>query len=348
MKSIVIKLKQHTPLIHFQSEQEGATLRASEVKPKLDKYIVSKSGGETEMRNSPIMGNWFINKEHPALNYKMRIEIGEKEVSTNKLPMYFGDKKAVIDKKQLTQITIFCLSAGLEVKIKELIVAFFNDTTFGARQSKGYGSFTVVEINEETKPSHYYSFFDIYTNRRKDVLMGIDKLWKFMRCNATRSYLSMKTERNKHWEKDLIKNFKNIHFHPNKAEIDMYRDIKDHLGLSTIECWNSLGFDIRKQASNNEIQRMQSPVLFKPVRLKDYYRVYIILNGDLHIKPDTTLTIWGEKKGQKMTEEIKNVKFLQNFDLQDFMDFVIKLQNTPEDKDIKKYITELSINRRKQ
>lgn len=38
------KLKQHTPIIHFQSGEKGATLRASEVKPKLDKFLIKKLG----------------------------------------------------------------------------------------------------------------------------------------------------------------------------------------------------------------------------------------------------------------------------------------------------------------
>jgi hypothetical protein len=42
MNELKITLKQHTPLIHFQHDQEGATLRASEVKPKLDKFIKEK------------------------------------------------------------------------------------------------------------------------------------------------------------------------------------------------------------------------------------------------------------------------------------------------------------------
>ncbi len=44
MEKITITLKQHTPLLHFQSTQDGATLRASEVKPKLDKFILTKLG----------------------------------------------------------------------------------------------------------------------------------------------------------------------------------------------------------------------------------------------------------------------------------------------------------------
>jgi hypothetical protein len=37
-----ITLRQHTPIIHFQHHQDGATLRASEVKPKLDRFIFEK------------------------------------------------------------------------------------------------------------------------------------------------------------------------------------------------------------------------------------------------------------------------------------------------------------------
>lgn len=39
MAKLKIGLKQHTPLIHFQSEQPGAILRATEVKSKLDKFL---------------------------------------------------------------------------------------------------------------------------------------------------------------------------------------------------------------------------------------------------------------------------------------------------------------------
>jgi hypothetical protein len=42
MPELKVRLKQHTPLIHFQHDQEGATLRGTEVKPKLDKFIKDK------------------------------------------------------------------------------------------------------------------------------------------------------------------------------------------------------------------------------------------------------------------------------------------------------------------
>ena len=83
MHTFTIKLKQHTPLIHFQHDQQGATLRASEVKPRLDKFILTQlGGGNYEKGCAEAKGKgWFVGKgEHPVLNYKMSIEAsGRKE-----------------------------------------------------------------------------------------------------------------------------------------------------------------------------------------------------------------------------------------------------------------------------
>ena len=38
---IEVQLTQYTPLLHFQGQQEGACLRASEVKPALDNFITA-------------------------------------------------------------------------------------------------------------------------------------------------------------------------------------------------------------------------------------------------------------------------------------------------------------------
>ena len=76
MHKLEIKLKQHTPLIHFQHDQKGATLRASEVKPKLDKFVLTKLGNGNYEAGVDIakVNGWLIGKgDHPALDYKMRI-----------------------------------------------------------------------------------------------------------------------------------------------------------------------------------------------------------------------------------------------------------------------------------
>ena len=69
MYTLQIELKQHTPLIHFQHHQDGATLRASEVKPKLDRFIINELKG---LNNVP--KSWLNSKEKSALRYKLIIK----------------------------------------------------------------------------------------------------------------------------------------------------------------------------------------------------------------------------------------------------------------------------------
>ena len=37
-----LRLEAQMPMVHFQSQMAGATIRASEVKPKLDRFILEK------------------------------------------------------------------------------------------------------------------------------------------------------------------------------------------------------------------------------------------------------------------------------------------------------------------
>ena len=65
MNQLTAILKQHTPMIHFQHNESGATLRASEVKPLLDKFILTKlgNGDIREGRLYAKKNNWLIDNE---------------------------------------------------------------------------------------------------------------------------------------------------------------------------------------------------------------------------------------------------------------------------------------------
>lgn len=307
MHTLTVKLKQHTPLIHFQHSQQGATLRASEVKPKLDRFILAKLGTLEELgdANYDIIsdeefqrvansfydehpeGNfddlslreqyleigryiatekgWFHNGEvsdrckigkyiaaqkgwlvgkgdHPALDYKMRIRSnGIKNVSMNVTPknggyetndypdrensLFMGNMGGRPEDEVLNFImndTIditFCFKSdkiynGLNEKIKNSICSFFIDTGFGNRSSKGFGSFTVSEIDGEqqelpsklpkwrnrlcfnlvsydfniravgqTVQRHVANDADL-KNALHDVFVIISKVWKFLKKNS--------------------------------------------------------------------------------------------------------------------------------------------------------------------
>lgn len=138
------KLIQQTPLIHFQHDQSGATLRATEVKPKLDRFIIKKLGGKDK-----IPKDWLIGDTN-ALNYKMRIvAVGEpKYISLGQNTDYdiFYGNLGASDKKGVRcdcQLTISCFVEDLRMCIDGLICEFFIVTSFGTMQGKGFGSYIV-------------------------------------------------------------------------------------------------------------------------------------------------------------------------------------------------------------
>ncbi|MCK9618739.1 MAG: hypothetical protein M0R21_13000 [Lentimicrobiaceae bacterium] len=182
MYKLTFTLKQHTPLIHFQHDQDGATLRATEVKPKLDKFImekllkgegkspgkgydeyrivndkeeyfdVGKSFLEYAKHHKIEWKEWLIGKgEHPALDYKILI------LSKDKHPDKIYDIKLITeaDKVAITSKSIlFSLRSFQENIVKlinENIDEFFVISCFGNRQNKGWGDFLPESLNSLDK-----------------------------------------------------------------------------------------------------------------------------------------------------------------------------------------------------
>jgi len=122
MYKLEFTLKQHTPLIHFQWEQTGATIRPPELKSKLDKWILQRKtycyGLSDELLKIVKMDEtitpWIKGtrkKDHPSLDYKVTInsycensfinEInplptinrnGHPVLNNNDYPQYFGNQ----------------------------------------------------------------------------------------------------------------------------------------------------------------------------------------------------------------------------------------------------------------
>lgn len=67
-------LRQHTPLIHFQAEQKGATLRATEVKAKLDKYVNNVFVKYLPPDESEKITSFFDNREKVNSVYSLAIK----------------------------------------------------------------------------------------------------------------------------------------------------------------------------------------------------------------------------------------------------------------------------------
>lgn len=241
MKTLTVKLKQHTPLIHFQHDQYGATLRASEVKPKLDRFIIKKVFNDRwddckeflvgykksdkenkeerkkeEEKSNQVLKQKFDNDNFRSLNYKLRIE-------ADNLDEYFkleeGDPRTRYDRRTGRNIEVFSLEdfpmllsnmGGKENKsdlmnfsyspeeinlvitffykkecteyvelynvIEREIRYFFANNNFGQRSTKGFGSFTVVKINDT--PIEWDNR-DVYENDTKVMRYDVDKIDDF-------------------------------------------------------------------------------------------------------------------------------------------------------------------------
>lgn len=303
MAQLVIELKQHTPILHFQHGQQGATLRATEVKPKLDKFIHQVF----ERKKLSLNPDWLIGPDKRALDYKMRISLtgeGRQEfwvrsalkdmpgtpskLTINNSP-YFAqtDKEKKfngkfdsklwnsIGKKGLfwennVKIVFFSLSADVIKVIAEHIEAFFICTNFGTRSDKGFGSFTVVNKDKKS-----------VTNDPKSVLKDNFDFVYQRSLPDDRDFSRLFAEIKKDY--DLIRQglrsfhpsrkddrkwdkaiFKQIVNTPdNEYKVADYSFKRGMLGLSYEYKYRKNKIKIKVTDENGKIERFQSPLLFK-------------------------------------------------------------------------------------
>ena len=149
-----LDLKCHAPIIHFQPEEEGATLRASEVKPKFDRYLMKKVPSlKNRFKNQYLPYKMKFIDNSPNVIYKYSKNEGKYDKQTNNnegnFQLYFArDEKRRVETNPT--MTITCFDPLLQKLIVEHIKNFFIVTNFGAAQGKGYGSFTVID-EEQSK-----------------------------------------------------------------------------------------------------------------------------------------------------------------------------------------------------
>lgn len=184
------KLVQHTPLIHFQHSEPHACLRATEVKPKLDRFLIEQLEKDDRFGDGR-WKKWFVGDgSQQSFDYMMRITPNSEQVertqsieraiarAEHRPPTasfheihknYFGNmasgnniqdtiretfKESLLYKDGLT-LTIRCFIPELLTFIDEHIRGFFMMHNFGTRQRKGFGSFTVDISTEPNAPKGF-------------------------------------------------------------------------------------------------------------------------------------------------------------------------------------------------
>ena len=349
---ITFTLKQHTPLIHFQANQAGATLRATELKPKLDRFLIEYAFGGN------VPEEFLIDKEKDALNYKVKIEpnLELKEDISERNSLFFGNmkpkdvsdeewkrfgKKYYKKSNKNFKIEFFSFNIELLKCIKDNLEAFLANTNFGTRQSKGYGSFYLA--NKEFDFSLIKSD-KVYSFSTKNWERDIKLLYQFLRqgINLPRPQNSFYSKpaifayakaKGWQWDKKSIKETflndeLNQQIENHKSDVLEYSSstkylLRDIFGLSSSQEWKSYDAKVEKehntQNDNEKIERFKSPITFKIVDEKVYFWVNDSIDKFLDKKFKIAVNT---KKNQELLLSTPS-----EFDFNDFFNFTFNKLN---------------------
>ena len=213
-------LKQHTPIIHFQADQKGATLRATELKPKLDKFLIENAfNNDFEKYKSFLIGYKEPKKSNnkkllekdfkgkKSFDYKVKIEPDnsmKKNITRDSIQLYFAGRKPknVNDstwnnnKKYFKirnlkfKITILVFNSTLSKNIETYFSSFIFQTNFGTRQTKGFGSFIVLSKDINLLPKNLYKF----NIKSQDYQTSIYYFYKMLRSGINEYNKSIEEE----------------------------------------------------------------------------------------------------------------------------------------------------------
>ncbi len=178
MATLTIRLKQHTPIIHFQSDRPYATIRATELKPKLDKFLIDKDStlpinekGALDYKIRILAGNNNkpIEIEYPDIDQYTKSQKVDRKGQPKwiQFPCFFGNMgeanrqvlKNFVWREEPVVLEFFAFNKNIVSAIRKHFATFLMRTTFGTRQSKGFGSFYIDPSDDlYCSPSLRYHF----------------------------------------------------------------------------------------------------------------------------------------------------------------------------------------------
>lgn len=200
MFNLSFLLRQHTPLLHFQYDQTGATLRATELKSKLDRFVIAQEtkcySNEAEVRLNAMKtkhSDWLQRKgetDKPALDYSVKVTViqsSQRPYQTiDKFPLYFGNmgdenkkspKHLVFN--EFVGVEFFSTNHDLLKHIQDNFSTFLLQTNFGTRQSKGFGSYYLVNQPEDfAKQVENYYAFDVDVSEQNNEFYKAKRLFE--------------------------------------------------------------------------------------------------------------------------------------------------------------------------
>lgn len=324
MKRIEFKLRQHTPIIHFQAGDMGAILRASEVKPKLDRYLIQQLVKKRAKQKKGVESNplqkWCIPNQDEALDYKLSFvpdmeanhkiflpisSTIKKEILPDGVEIlprspYFANEEYIkegeeqwsevryaIQYNENIQGVICSKHEDLCAEVEKHLEGFFLRHNFGARQTKGFGSFTLFSINGVEKTTDWNTYFrernayklECSTRELKEVFSHIQDKHKQIKTKCLKKYFGKKTEFDLFKDMQAGKQFNEEDFlfvRPLLGLANKY-DFSENQKYKTIKINHVPSED---SEDNLIIERFESPILYKPIKNSTgKYEIYVLLKG---------------------------------------------------------------------
>lgn len=348
------KLHQQTSMWHFQPHDSGATLRATEVKPKLDRFLIEWCQKKHQIDILKEKKNWRVNEEHPneehpAFDYKLEIKNGSNQV-TESLPgrntLFFGNmrtegevKKYLVKAKAPILLTILCFHKDLMNMLEECLPTFFLLTNFGTRQSKGFGSFTFENTagSAETLLTDWYGDKAIYKidygridmcKTEGKIFRDIEVIYQVMKGGIkfgiyikgfiNQYFLDKKVGGEKGYMKAKGIAPKGDRY--KEEDVNKYRYIRALLGATDSQDWGRFNVKL----DGGELERIPSPIVFKPIG----NRIYILPND---VNPD----VYGKefKFSSSMGKGELCIPSKEEFDMDDFFAAYVEYINSKDNRD---------------
>ena len=237
-------LKQHTPIIHFQSDQSGATLRATELKPKLDRFIKNdlKHINKTiyDEYKDIIEDKYLFPVDKGSTAYKIGIKCTKGKIISyktyvkkemkndlNQIGSYFAESSGVENIN--CSLTIKSMIPRLVKLLEKSLLYVFTYENFGTRQTKGFGSYHDIKVKENEFEELLKQKYPIFYKSKNSSKLPLEKIMNDYqllksgkRASNDKEYMENKSKLFKYfcaqdirWEKRMIKekmkkNFPNV------------------------------------------------------------------------------------------------------------------------------------------
>jgi len=348
--TLPIPLKQHTPILHFQYEQDGAGLRATELKPKLDRLL---------HRVMQVPKKWLVghgNNDITALDYKLKIkgDVTDDYLVASSIPKfvreefqsqgqnfisgapYFADNEPIKNKKlddarrgrmmENVELEFFSFHIELIPVIKEWLPVLLAYENFGLRQSKAFGGFCPAhfdvddfENNLKKHPDFKGGLYYRVRGGFKSAFKKIDEEYKILKSGLAKEPSQMEEyfaeEYNIEWEKRTIKReLVKGRGEPRRTDYsndDKVKYIRALLGVAELY---EFPRDNKEKITikSDSIDRFRSPITFK-VFNETIYLIWRKIPDEIY---DAEFT-FTNRRGKNI--RIKTPPKSINFKLEDFL-----------------------------